>query len=68
MRHPIYTILGFLACAYLTTANMRGWSFFQSAANRSALTNTAYRYRPAFNSSSGSGSGGGWSFGGGGHK
>lgn len=63
MRHPIYTVLGILSCAYLATANMRGWSLFQSTANRSALHSTAYRYRPAFNSSSG----GGWSFGGG-HK
>ena len=63
MRHPIYTLLGILSCAYLATANMRGWSLFQSTANRSALHSTAYRYRPAFNSSSG----GGWSFGGG-HK
>ncbi len=58
MKHPIYTALSILAFGYLATANMRGWSFFQSAANRSALNSTAYRYRPAVHSS-----GGGFSFG-----
>ncbi|MBX7208184.1 MAG: hypothetical protein K1X78_07735 [Verrucomicrobiaceae bacterium] len=66
MRHPIYTTIGIIACAYLALANLRGWSFYQSSVNRAAFSNTAYRYRPAFNTSGGSG--GGWSFGGGGHK
>jgi hypothetical protein len=48
-----------LACGWLVTSNLRGWSLIQSTANRSSLTNTAYRYRPAINSSSS----GGWSFG-----
>lgn len=60
MKHPIYTALGLMACAFLATSNARGWSFWQSSANRSALNSTAYRYRPSvFTSSSGEG----WSFG-----
>ena len=62
MKHPIYTTLSLMTCFYLVTANARGWSLLQSSANRSAFSNTAYRYRPSvFTSSSGSG---GWSFGG----
>lgn len=30
MKHPIYTALGALACAYLAFANLRGWSFWQT--------------------------------------
>ncbi|MBB5037295.1 hypothetical protein [Prosthecobacter dejongeii] len=61
MKHPIYTALGLMTCAFLATSNARGWSFWQNSANRSAFSNTAYRYRPSvFSSSSG---GGGWSFG-----
>lgn len=30
MKHPIYLALGALACAYLATANLRGWSFWQT--------------------------------------
>jgi type IV secretory pathway TrbL component len=59
MKHPIYTFLALLSCAYLATANMRGWSLFQNGINRASLNNTAYRYRPSFSSSSG----GGWSSG-----
>ncbi len=55
MSNPIYTVLGLVACAYLATSNMRGWSVLQSSANRSALNSIAYRYRPAFNSSGGGG-------------
>lgn len=63
MKHPIYTALGLMTCAFLATSNARGWSFLQSSANRSAFNSTAYRYRPsAFTSS-----GGGW-FSGGSHK
>jgi hypothetical protein len=58
MKSPFYTIFGILACGWLVTSNLRGWSLIQSTANRSSLTNTAYRYRPSINSSSG-----GWSFG-----
>lgn len=58
MKHPLYTVFSLLACTYLFTANTRGWSFFQSNANRSALASTAYRYRPAAYTSSSS-----WSFG-----
>jgi hypothetical protein len=64
MKHPIYTVVTLLSCAYLVMANMSGWALFQSSANRSNLSSTSYRYRPSFSSSSG---GGGWSFGGG-HK
>jgi uncharacterized membrane protein YgcG len=58
MKHPIYTVVTLLSCAYLVMANMSGWALFQSSANRSNLSS------PSFSSSSG---GGGWSFGGG-HK
>jgi hypothetical protein len=65
MKHPIYTALAILSCSYLTLANTRGWNFLQSSANRSALSSTSYRYRPAINTSSG----GGWFSGGSGfHK
>jgi len=63
MKHPIYTALSLLSCAYLVTSNARGWSFIQSSTNRSALSSTAYRYRPAIISSGSS-----WSSGGGFHK
>ncbi|SKB03751.1 hypothetical protein SAMN02745166_03903 [Prosthecobacter debontii] len=62
MKHPFYSSISLLACAYLVTANMRGWTMFPDTANRRALTSTAYRYRPSvFTSGSSSG---GWSFGG----
>jgi hypothetical protein len=64
MKHPIYTLLVFFASGYLALANMRGWNWFQSSANRNALNNTSYRYRSSYHSS-----GSGWSFGGSGfHK
>jgi len=59
MKHPFYTAVAFLSCAYLATANLNGWSLIQSTASRSALNSTSYRYRPSFTSSSG---GSGWSF------
>lgn len=66
MKHPLYMIFSIASCCYLGLANLRGWNYFHSSANRSALTNTSYRYRPAINTSSGSG---GWFSGGGGfHK
>lgn len=58
MKNPIYTVIALMACGYLFAANLRGWSFLQSSANRSAFQSTSYRYRPSFNSSSSSG--GGW--------
>lgn len=61
MKHPVYTVITLLSCAYLLAANLRGWNFFQSSANRSSLTSTSYRYRPATGS-------GGWFSGGGFHK
>ena len=64
MKHPIYTIVTMLSCAYLVLANMSGWTLFPGSANRSNLNSTSYRYRPSFYSSSSGGSG--WSFGG--HK
>ena len=64
MKQPIYTTLVFLTSGYLALANMRGWNWFQSTANRSALNSTSYRYRSSYHSS-----GSGWSFGGSGfHK
>ena len=48
MKHPIYTMLVFLASGYLALANMRGWNWFQSTANRSALNSTSYRYRSSY--------------------
>ena len=59
MKHPIYTTVALLSCAYLGMANMNGWGLFQNSVNRSALNSTSYRYRPSFTSSSG---GSGWSF------
>jgi hypothetical protein len=64
MKNPVYTTLALLACVYLGTANLRGWSLFQTGMNRSSLNSTSYRYRPSFNSSGGSG----WFSGGGFHK
>ncbi|MCX6855098.1 MAG: hypothetical protein NTV80_09350 [Verrucomicrobia bacterium] len=64
MKNPIYTTLALLACVYLGTSNLRGWSLFQNGLNRSTLNSTSYRYRPSFNSGS---SGSGW-FSGGFHK
>jgi hypothetical protein len=61
MKHPIYTTVALISCAYLGMANLNGWSFIQSSASRSMLHSTSYRYRPSFSSSSG---GSGWSFGG----
>lgn len=55
MKHPVYTTLSLMACAYLSLANVRGWSFWQGSANRSAMNSTAYRYRPAVFTSSGGG-------------
>ena len=68
MKHPLYTIFAIASCAYLGLANLRGWNYFTSSANRSAFSSTSYRYRPAINTSSGSS--GGWFSGGGGgfHK
>jgi len=66
MKHPLYTVFAIASCLYLGLANLRGWSFFTSSANRSAFSSTSYRYRPAINTSSGSS--GGWFSGGGFHK
>lgn len=67
MKHPFYTVFAIGSCLYLGLANLRGWNYFTSSANRSAFTSTSYRYRPAINTSSGSS--GGWFSGGGGfHK
>lgn len=60
MKHPIYTTMTLLSCAYLVMANMSGWALIQSSANRSSLNSTSYRYRPSIMTSSSSG---GWSFG-----
>lgn len=60
MKHPIYTTMTLLSCAYLVMANMSGWALFQSSANRSNLSSTSYRYRPSIMTSSSSS---GWSFG-----
>jgi hypothetical protein len=72
MKTPFYSALAIASCLYLGLANLRGWNYFTSSANRSAFSSTSYRYRPATNTSSGSGSGssGGWFSGGGGgfHK
>jgi hypothetical protein len=65
MKNPFYTLLALMACGYLVTSNLRGWSLFQPGLNRSAFNSTSYRYRPSFNSSSGGGRG--W-FSGGFHK
>lgn len=66
MKHPFYTVFAIGSCLYLGLANLRGWNYFTSSANRSAFTSTSYRYRPAINTSSGSS--GGWFSGGGFHK
>jgi hypothetical protein len=70
MKTPFYSALAIASCLYLGLANLRGWNYFTSSANRSAFSSTSYRYRPATNTSSGSGSSGGWFSGGGGgfHK
>jgi len=62
MKHPLYTALAVLTCAWLAASNMRGWSLFQGGVNRSVLNSTAYRYRPAIHTS------GGWFSGSGFHK
>jgi hypothetical protein len=67
MKTPFYSALAIASCLYLGLANLRGWNYFTSSANRSAFSSTSYRYRPAINTSSGSS--GGWFSGGGGfHK
>ncbi len=67
MKHPFYSAFAIVSCLYLGLANLRGWNYFASSANRSAFSSTSYRYRPAINTSSGSS--GGWFSGGGGfHK
>lgn len=66
MKNPFYTVFAIASCLYLVLANLRGWNYFTSSANRSAFTSTSYRYRPAINTSSGSS--GGWFSGGGFHK
>jgi hypothetical protein len=68
MKTPFYSALAIASCLYLGLANLRGWNYFTSSANRSAFSSTSYRYRPATNTSSGSS--GGWFSGGGGgfHK
>jgi hypothetical protein len=68
MKTPFYSAFAIASCLYLGLANLRGWNFFTSSANRSAFSSTSYRYRPAINTSSGSS--GGWFSGGGGgfHK
>ncbi|HEX8295489.1 MAG TPA: hypothetical protein VF593_04275 [Chthoniobacteraceae bacterium] len=38
MKHPIYTALGALLCAYLVTANLRGWSLFHTLSPTRLLT------------------------------
>lgn len=65
MKNPFYNAIALLCCGWLLAANTRGWSFWQSSANRSALHSTSYRYRPAISTGS---SGGGWFSGGGFHK
>ena len=67
MKHPRYTVFAIASCLYLGLANLRGWNFFTSTANRNSFSSTSYRYRPAINTSS-SGSSGGWFSGGGFHK
>jgi hypothetical protein len=68
MKTPFYSAFAIASCLYLGLANLRGWNYFTSSANRSAFSSTSYRYRPAINTSSGSS--GGWFSGGGGgfHK
>lgn len=63
MKNPFYNAIALLSCGYLLAANARGWSFWQSSANRAALQSTSYRYRPAMG-----GGGSGWFSGGGFHK
>ncbi|MFM2165654.1 MAG: hypothetical protein RIS79_25 [Verrucomicrobiota bacterium] len=67
MKNPFYTVFAIASCLYLGLANLRGWNYFTSSANRSAFSSTSYRYRPAIHTSSGS-SGGWFSSGGGFHK
>jgi len=68
MKTPFYSAFAIASCLYLGLANLRGWNYFTSSANRSAFSSTSYRYRSAINTSSGSS--GGWFSGGGGgfHK
>ena len=66
MKNPFYTVFAIASCLYLGLANLRGWNYFTSSANRSAFSSTSYRYRRAINISSSSS--GGWFSGGGFHK
>ena len=52
MKTPFYSALAIASCLYLGLANLRGWNYFTSSANRSAFFSTSYRYRPATNTSS----------------
>ena len=46
MKHPIYFALGLMSCAYLLTANVRGWSFWKSLTpGRSGSSTSGFHHK-----------------------